>query len=271
MPEKIRQAEQFFAENNIQPKIFFILGSGIDITPITHKCQDVREYSFSDIPGFPKPTVSGHDGKIVLGNFTERLPMAIFFGRKHIYEGNVEDTIFVPRIMSKLGAEIGIFTSSMGAIDTFISPGDLVLLTDIINYGGIWTARYSQICKTGSRNFKLFDRELSEKFIEYGRKLGICFKSGVAGFCTGPTYETPAEVKMLRTLGVSVVSMSMAPEVTMANANKIRCVGIALVTNRAGEHSDHSEVLKSARLTSTKITKVIEHFLVELSERRNQI
>ena len=263
-----KESADFLVEKLGRPKIFFILGSGIDLTSITNKCEDVREISFGEIPNFPSLTVEGHKGKIVAGKFLGKIPIYLFFGRKHTYEGNVEDTMFISDVMVEIGAEIGIFTSSMGAISDNIQPGDLVLLKDIISLGGIWTAKYSQSVSRRFQNpnhrFSLFDYELSQKFYDAGEKAGICIRRGIAAFLTGPTYETLAEVNMLKIIGADVVSMSMAPEVSAASSSGIRCIGVALVTNKSGMHPRHKDVLNTAKSASRKLVKIIENFIKSL-------
>ena len=267
MGSNIKAAFEFFSERGIAPEVFFVLGSGIDLSAIMSRLDGIFREEYAQIPGFPTLTVAGHSGVFTFGKFDRSLPVAIFTGRKHIYEGSVEDAVFVSRLMAELGAEIGLFTSSMGAISYDIDPGDLVLLRDVLHFGGAWTAKYSPIAPTGSgRPFIPFDRELRDKITAASKKAGVCIKSGVAAFMTGPTYETPAEVEMLRRAGADVVSMSMAPEVTVASALGIKCAGIAVVTNRAGAHSNHREVIANAQKASAQLAKLIESFLESIAK-----
>ena len=265
----IARAVKFLKEHGVVPEVFFVLGSGIDLSEINSRLEDRFNAPYSDLPGFPQLTVKGHRGLFIFGRFDGKVPTAIFVGRKHIYEGSVEDALFPSRLMEQLGAEMGVFTSSMGAISPEIEPGDLVLLKDVLPFGGVWTARYSALLPGISvRPFLIFDPHLRKLIKSAAEEASVCLKSGAAAFMTGPTYETPAEVEMLRRVGASVVSMSMAPETGFAAAAGIKCAGVAVVTNRAGTHADHDEVLASARTASQKLARMMERFLERLADNR---
>ncbi|MCD6595056.1 purine-nucleoside phosphorylase [bacterium] len=257
----VKETADFLANKFGRPKIFFVLGSGVDLRSMTADCRNVKNISFGEIPNFPTPTVKGHNGKIVYGKFDGKIPLYLIFGRKHIYEGSVEEALFISKVMAEIGAQIGVFTSSMGAVSDNIEPGDLVLLKDIISLGGIWTAKYSQLCTVESKKFHPFDDKIGKMIISAGEKSGIYIKTGIAAFLTGPTYETLATVNMLGIAGADIVSMSMAPDVTAANSAGIRCVGVALVTNKSGAHSNHAEVLDSAKIASKKLATALDGFM----------
>ena len=264
MDTRIESSVEFLRNRGIVPEIFIVLGSGIDLSAITRNFSDVVELPFSEIPGFPKPTVIGHSGKLMFGRYNDKLPVALLFGRKHIYEGFIDDTLFIPAVMAELGANIAFFTSSTGGIDPKISPGDLILLKDILNLQGIWTAKYLKMLANRDKRKSPFDKKLTSLLSSCAIEAGIDMIQGVLASVTGPNYETPAEVQMLRKIGATVVSMSMAPEVTVSNSLKIRTVGIALVTNSAGAHSEHNEVLEAAKNASAKLVRVVESFLTKL-------
>ncbi len=256
-------AADFLRGKGVEPGAFFVLGSGIDLSPMLEDADVIFSAPYADIPGFPQPTVVGHSGTFTAANLG-RIQVAIFAGRKHIYEGDLADAIFPSELMALLGAKVGVFTSSMGSLTEEIVPGDLVLLRDILNFGGVWAARLAQLVGGVRRPFLPFDRNLRQKIKNAAQPLGICLKESVAAFMTGPTYETPAEVEMLRRAGAGVVSMSMAPEVTLAEARGIGSVGIAVVTNFSGAHSDHSEVIATAREASRKLAVVLGEFARKL-------
>ncbi len=242
-----------------------MLGSGLDLSPLADALGAVRSYSYGEIPGFPAPTVPGHSGRMVYGVFSG-FGVALFLGRKHIYEGSVDDAVFVPALMGRLCAKVGFFTSSVGAVCEELSPGELVAITDIVNLQGRYAARYA--FPPRGRVYRAFDGELTRLLLESGAEIGVCLRRGVLAAVTGPSYETPAEVRMLRTIGASVVSMSMAPELSAAYGAGIRCVGVSVVTNRAGARSEHAEVLAAAKEASQRLLRVARRFLEKYSALR---
>jgi len=260
MKARIKKTADYLKSRGILPKIFFVLGSGIDLSPLLPDFSEISEIPADEIPGFPEPSVAGHSGKIVFGKYIGKLPVAMLFGRKHVYEGSPADAIFVPQVFAKLGAEIAIFTSSTGGIDPLITPGELVLLIDMINLHGTYAASYAGMLER-DRRFIPYDSAIISRISDAGAKAGVCLRKGVIASVTGPTYETAAEVGWLRALGASVVSMSMVPEVTASVAVGLRCGGIALVTNRSGTPGKHEEVLAAAHKASQDLVKVAEQFL----------
>lgn len=259
--ERIFESAEYIRANAVTPYLFFVLGSGIDLSPISSDTTNVSEILWSEIPHFPEPTIAGHTGKIIVGMYSDRLPLALVFGRKHIYEGSWEDATFIPAVFSTLGAKIGVFTSSVGAVDRSIPPGSLVLLNDVLNMQGKYSIQYAT---TDERSYlyEPFDKELMATFQDAAVAVGkYIYYGGVYASMTGPNYETPAEVSMLRKIGASVVGMSMAPELWQAYRSKIRCLGISLVTNTAGTLSNHSDVISAAAMASQSLTKIATVFL----------
>ncbi len=266
--ETISNALSFLNGKIITPQMFFVLGSGIDISEILQDCAQVCEFKANDIPDYPKPSVVGHSGKIAFGVYQNILPIAIVFGRKHLYEGDDYEPCFISHLMGKLGARMGIFTSSTGGIDMQIVPGDLIILTDIINAQGAHLRGYNSIFAHDSnaeieRNViaETYNNEITKQLIIAAENANIYVRKGVFAAVTGPNYETHAEVFWLRKIGASVVSMSMAPEIAIARAYDIKCGGMSLVANVCGAQTNHEEVLHAAQVASRKLVLVIREFL----------
>jgi len=260
--QNAKEAAEFLKKLKILPEIFFILGSGIDISPLADDMSDAVEISTVEIRGFPPPTVAGHRGRLVFGKYgASKTAVAILFGRKHIYEGDFSAPMFVSEMFAHLDAKIGIFTSAVGGIDKSLRPGDIVLLSDILNFQGKYSLYYRH-SSIQHKLYKPFHDKLSGAILNSALKSNIyIFTNGTYAAVTGPSYETPAEVEMLRRIGATVVGMSTAPEVYAANRNGIKCAGLSIVTNRAGTSSNHSEVLTAAERASNNLLKIIETFL----------
>ena len=236
-----------FIKNRIQfsPKIALILGSGLgDFADTFNQSLKIPT---NQIPGYPVSTVEGHKGFLVFG-YHKDIPVMAVQGRTHYYEGYpISKISFVVEIMSALGIEFLLVTNAAGSANARISPGDLMLITDHLNF------LFDSPLK-GNHHFTDMSNPYSSDLIEKIEKLalnkGITLKKGILWTSSGPTYETAAEVKMISKFGADAVSMSTVPEVIMANRLKIKTVGISCITNFAtGISSDklsHDEVTETA-------------------------
>lgn len=264
--EAARQLEKRLA---IRPRALVILGSGLGA--LADAVEDAVVVPFTDVPGFPPPTVEGHAGRWVSGTL-EDCPVLVQQGRFHVYEGHSMDVVAAPvRLAAALGIEVMLVTNAAGGIHETLAPGSLVLLDDHLNL----QARSPLMgpVHRGEGRFpdmtEAYDRGLRAAALDAAHRMDIRLDRGVYAAVTGPSYETPAEIRMLRALGADVVGMSTVPEVIVARALGIRCLGFSLVTNyaagRTSEALDHDEVMEVAREAGGRLGAVVRAVLAELA------
>lgn len=251
-------------------EIGIILGSGLGA--LADQVQNAVSIPTNTLPDYPQSTVVGHAGKIVIGELATKR-VVVFSGRIHYYEGYTPQQIVLPvRIMKELGAIGMIVTNASGGVRDDFAPGTLMRITDHINLMGMNPLRGIHNSDLGPR----FPDMSSAYSIDWGniadeiaQKNSIMLKKGILGAMSGPTYETPTEVRMWRILGVSAVCMSTVPEVIMASALQMKVLGISCITNRAaglsGQPLNHSEVTEIANQVREKFTKLIVSILSELN------
>jgi purine-nucleoside phosphorylase len=248
--------------------VAIILGSGLGAFAQTF--EDSHAVSTSELPGYPVSTVAGHAGKIVTGRVGQTRVLA-FQGRIHMYEGYKPSEVVIPvRLAHRLGAKILIVTNASGAMTKRFNPGDLLLIDDHINLqfrnplvgpliegDGRWAdCGYA------------YDRDLCLLAERVALEQEISLKRGVLAGMLGPTYETPAETRMLARLGADAGCMSTVPEVICAAALQMKVLGISCVTNWAAGISDalldHEDVQRVAAETSVKFAKLLKGILLEI-------
>lgn len=252
---------------NVKPSIGLILGSGLGSLADNIKNPTIIKYE--NIPHFPKSTVEGHKGQLVIGELGGKIVVAMQ-GRFHYYEGyHLNDVTFPVRVMIGLGIESLIVTNAAGGANVEFTPGDLMIIKDHINFTGQNPLIGENLSELGPRFVdmsKAYNREHMQVARDAGKKLNIELKEGVYMWFTGPTYETPAEVKLARILGADAVGMSTVPEVTIANHQGIKVLGISCITNMASGILDqplhHEEVVE----TSMRVKENFERLLVEIIE-----
>ncbi len=234
----------------MQPRILLVLGSGLG--GLADAFEDASAVDFADIPGFARAAVVGHRGRIVVGTL-EGVPCIAMQGRYHLYEGHEADAATLPvRAISALGVDTLIVTNAAGGVNRSFRAGSLMLIEDHINMLGrnplVGPAR------DGETRFpdmtRAYDPELRALTLEVAAEQGIALNTGVYCALLGPTYETPAEVRMLGILGADAVGMSTVPEVIVARARGMRVLGISLITNEAAGHTgealSHDEVMAAS-------------------------
>ena len=239
-----------------------ILGSGLG--SFAEKVQAAHVVPYAEIPEFPVSGVTGHAGNLVIGHFGEKT-VIVMQGRSHYYEGHSLDAVTFPvRVMKALGADTLILTNAAGGINERYSPGDLVLLADHISLLPEHPLRGPNDDTLGPRFVDMthtYDRELRTLAEGVADKLGFALHSGVYAALPGPSYETPAEVRMLRTLGADLCGMSTVPEVIVARHQGMRCLGISCVTNLAAGITDeplsHQEVTETAARVRDRFVKLV--------------
>lgn len=252
--------------------IAVILGSGLG--GYEEVLIDPHTISYEKIPGFPTSTVPGHAGKFVVGTVKSRRVL-VMSGRFHHYEGHGLDAVTMPiRVMALLGVKTLIITNAAGGVNTAFSAGDLMLITDFINLAGKNPLRGKNLDAFGRRFPDMtdaFDTELREIAMQRAQRHSIRLQQGVYCWMNGPSYETPAEIRMVRALGGDAVGMSTVPEVIVARHCGMRVVGISAITNMAAGVLDqpinHEEVLTMGELIRedfrTLLDSIIDHLTDE--------
>jgi purine-nucleoside phosphorylase len=265
--EKIEQAANFIKQRtkNLKPLIGIILGSGLG--NLAEEVEQKIIIQYEEVPNMPKSTVSGHKGNFVFG-YLEKKPVLVMQGRIHFYEGyTMQEVTFPIRIMQKINLKYLILTSAVGGIKGRLplKPTDIVLIKDHINFIGDNPLRGEHFEEFGERfpdMSEVYDKNLREIAKDVAKELNIKVYEGVYLAGRGPSYETPAEIKMFKKLGADVVGMSVVPEAIVANQAKIKVLAITYISNLAAGISkkalSHKEVLETANLAGKKINKLIK-------------
>ncbi|HMS01805.1 MAG TPA: purine-nucleoside phosphorylase [Gemmatimonadaceae bacterium] len=251
------------------PACGIVLGSGLG--GLASAVEDARPIPFADIPGFPAATVAGHAGQLILGTL-EGVPVAMLAGRLHLYEGHDAGLAGYPvRVLRALGAPIYLASNAAGGINRNLHPGDLMLLADHINL--MFRNPLHGPVQPGDERFpdmsSPYDAELRAQLHAVARAQGLALKDGVYMGLLGPTYETPAEVRMLEKLGADAVGMSTVPEVIVARALGMRAAAISLITNPAAGLSatplNHAEVLEVGQQAASRFQRLVRGFVATLA------
>ena len=249
--------------NQCKPKVGIVLGSGLGA--FVDQIEEKTIISYDDIPHFHKTTVEGHAGKLIIGKIANT-EVAILQGRFHSYEGlDMDDVVFPTRLLSILGVENLILTNAAGGINTSYKSGDLVIIEDHINMTGKNPLVGVNIDEMGPRfpdMTKAYHPELREIIQASAKELGHSMQAGIYAGVLGPTYETPAEVRMLRTLGADVVGMSTVPECIAGNHIGMKVCGISCVTNMASGIENvelkHEDIKDEALRVMEKFTNILK-------------
>jgi purine-nucleoside phosphorylase len=245
------------------PKLAVVLGSGLGHLADLVAMPTVIPYA--NIPEFPTPSVEGHEGKLVAGKLGGT-PVLMLKGRVHYYEGHDLSVVTFPvRVLSRLGISTLILTAATGGIAENLRKGDLICLSDHINGLGINPLRGPNDDRFGTRfpdMTQVYSPALRTLAQEEAADLSIPLGSGVYMALPGPSYETPAEIRMLRTLGADVVGMSTVPEAIVARHSGMDVLAFAMVTNAAagvtGEAIEHKEVIEVAEEAGRRLGRIIE-------------
>jgi purine-nucleoside phosphorylase len=252
-----------FLEERIDetPEIAMILGSGLGA--LADELDEPTALPYSEIPHFPVSAVEGHAGELVFGEL-EGTPVVVMSGRVHYYEGwDLDEVTFPVRTFGLMGIEQMIVTNSAGGANPDFTPGDLMLITDQINLTGVNPLRGENDERFGPRFPDMSDayaERLRAKAEQAADELGIDLQHGYYAGLSGPTYETPAEIEMIQTLGGDAVGMSTVPEVIVANHMGMDCLGISCITNLAAglqESLDHEEVKETAGKARQKFASLV--------------
>lgn len=254
--------------NNYVPEIGIILGSGLGELA-DEFCEIAIPYS--DIPGFEASTVAGHKGRLVFAEINGKKTV-MMQGRFHFYEGHtIQKVVFPIKVMKKLGVKTVIITNAAGGVNPDFKPADLMIITDHINHMGVNPLIGANDNSMGER-FPDMSEVYSSKYVklteDIGKKLGINLQKGVYMAFTGPSYETPAEVKMARVIGADAVGMSTVPEAIVASWAGIKVIGISCICNSAAGVStvglSHEDVIKAANTAKEKFKKLVKEIIKEI-------
>ncbi|UCG89062.1 MAG: purine-nucleoside phosphorylase [Gemmatimonadota bacterium] len=245
----------------LTPRVALVLGSGLG--SLAASVVAPLRIPYRDVPGLTAPTTPGHEGEFVVGQL-ERVPVILQNGRFHLYEGHDPAMVVLPlRLCAELGASILVVTNAAGGLNPRFTPPSLMLIADHINY--MWCNPLSGPVVQGEHRWpdmnRAFDLELRQLARRVARDRGVELNEGVYAAVLGPSYETPAEVRMLQRIGADAVGMSTVPEVITARARGMRVLGIAAITNAAAGLENggltHKEVLEGAN----RVARQLEHLI----------
>jgi purine-nucleoside phosphorylase len=263
MIRAIDQAVSFIrSRTQLQPASAVILGSGLGDLVDSMNVETAIPYG--EIPGAKASAVAGHQGRLVFG-YAGKTPVVAMQGRIHFYEGHeMPEVMFMARVVGRLGVKAFVVTNAAGGVNTSFKAGDLMLISDHINFMGSNPLRGPNIDELGVRFPDMSDaypEKLRNLAKEVAAKLGVRLQEGVYLALSGPTYETPAEIRAFRTLGADAVGMSTVPEVIAASQMQIPVLGISCITNMAAgilkQKLTHKEVMETTARVQKEFTGVV--------------
>lgn len=264
--------EHVRGRTDVRPEALIVLGSGLG--SVERRILEATVIPFSELPGLPSPSVSGHAGRFIMG-YLEGVPVLVQSGRYHAYEGHPMALLALPvRVAAALGASTLVATNAAGAIRADLEPGALVLVDDHLNL--MPGSPLVGPVRSGEERFPdmsdPYDRELGAAAEDEARRSGYDLRRGVYAAVLGPSYETAAEVRMLAGLGADIVGMSTVPEVLTARARGMRCVALSMVTNEAGGRAgggvSHHEVLAVGHAAADRLADVVSGVVARIATER---
>jgi len=271
-PERLTLLEAAVRSRSpLVPRLGIVLGSGLG--GLADSLAEPVAVPFADLPGWPAATAPGHAGRLLLGHL-DGIPVVMLQGRLHLYEGHDPGLVVQPvLLMGRLGARAVVLTNASGGVNPTFRAGTLMVIADHLNLTGRTPLLGPNADELGPRFADLtevYSIELRERLHAAGRAEGVELAEGVYAGLLGPTYETPAEVRMLRTLGADAVGMSTVLEAIAARWAGISVCGVSLVTNPGagytGEPLTHEEVLAAGAEAGPRLAQVIRRFVRDLSD-----
>lgn len=257
---KIKESVDFIqGKTDVKPEVGIILGSGLG--SLADEIEGNR-IPYKDIPHFPISKVPGHKGNLVIGAL-EGKKIVVMQGRSHFYEGHsLEEVTYPVRVIKELGAGILVITNAAGGINKDFIPGDLMVITDHINFMGVNPLRRRK--EFVDMTFA-YDKELIELTEKIASNQEIGLKKGVYIAVSGPSYETPSEIEAFEKLGADAVGMSTVPEVIVAQSRGMRVLGISCITNMAAgilkKSLSHEEVIETTKKVEEKFKKLVREII----------
>jgi purine-nucleoside phosphorylase len=270
LPRLDEAAATVLSRSPLRPAIGVVLGSGLGA--FADSLEEAVALPFQEVPHFPAPTVAGHDGALVLGR-SRGTPVAVMRGRVHHYEGySLDDVVFPVRVLGRLGVRTLVLTNAAGAVNPAFAPGDLMVVEDHVNLLGNPLVGPNEEA-LGPRFPDLngaYDEGLRAAATAACRAAGVRCHLGVYLALSGPSYETPAEIRMARALGADAVGMSTVPEVIAARHMGMRVAGLSCLTNMAagvaGGRPDHREVLETGERVRGALLEVLARVVAAAAE-----
>jgi purine-nucleoside phosphorylase len=269
-------ADDIRSKSQYRPRVGLILGSGLN--PLARAVEKPDQIPFGDIPHFPRPTVEGHSGQLVLGRL-EGIPVLIMQGRAHFYEGYpMQQVVFPVRVMQLLGIETLLVTNAAGGLNPGFQVGDLMLIRDHLNLVGmagnnpLFGPNDPALGPRFPDMSQAYDPQLRGMAKEVAAANDIPLHEGVYAGLAGPSFETPAELRFLRLAGADAVGMSTVHEVTVARHAGIRVLGVSGISNVAltepvaGREATHEEVLAAGEQIVPRLTALARGVLAQLRE-----
>ncbi len=251
------------AKPGFRPKVGIILGSGLG--PMGDDVTDMAQIDYADLPGFPKPSVEGHVGRMLLGK-VGTTPVAVLQGRSHYYEDGCADAMKVPvRTLHAIGCEALVVTNAAGSLDPAIQPGAIMAIGDHINlvqasplYDEVGNSRFVDMVGA-------YDAGLRAAAQKAAKAVGVKLLDGVYVWFSGPQFETPAEVKFARIIGGTAAGMSTVPEVILARQVGLKVAAFSIITNLGAGMSDaplsHEHTMKIAQSAAGDLRRLLNHLL----------
>jgi purine-nucleoside phosphorylase len=273
---RLDEAVRFIAGRTaLRPRTALVLGSGLGAFADT--LQDAVRIPYKDIPHFPVSTAVGHSGTLVIGR-SEGVVVAVMAGRVHFYEGyKMQEVVFPARVLGRFGIDTLVLTNAAGAINKAWKPGDLMIIEDHINLMGTNPMIGPNVDELGLRFFDLtvaYDAGLRKMAAAACVKARLRARRGVYVALTGPSYETPAEIRMLRKMGADAVGMSTVPEVIAARQMGMRVLGISCMSNMAAcilkKPLHYQEVLDVGERIKDRLMKVLRGVIVSVDKNRKR-
>jgi purine-nucleoside phosphorylase len=264
-------ADYIFSQTSLRPRIALVLGSGLGA--FADEFDSAKKIPYAQIPHFPRSTAIGHAGNLVIGR-VDGMEVAGMQGRVHLYEGySAKEVAFPIRVFARMGVKAVILTNAAGGIKRDFSQGRLVVISDHINLQGVNPLSGPNDERFGLRFHDMtaaYDRRFREMAVGEGNRMGIGMYEGVYAGLLGPSYETPAEIRFLRTAGADLVGMSTVMEVIAARHSGIRVLGISCVTNAAAGNLDqplnHLEVLETAERVKGQFIGLLKAVIPRIAE-----
>lgn len=272
LSQRIEEATNFIkAKHNKAPAVGVVLGSGLG--DFVNKIKNPTIIPYGEIPNFKKVTVKGHDGNLIIGTVGDQT-VAALQGRFHYYEGNsLDEVVFPIRVLAKLGIKSLVLSNAAGGINLSFNAGDLMLIEDHINLTGINPLVGPNDESIGPRFPDMtfaYNPELNQLVKETAKELNINIQKGVYVGVSGPTYETPAEIRFFRTIGGDACGMSTVPETIVANHIGLRVVGVSCITNMAAgiknEKLSHDDIKGEANKVMENFSNLIEKTIIKIKD-----
>jgi purine-nucleoside phosphorylase len=264
-------SQAILGKTALRPQVGLVLGSGLGA--FAKSLEGAVAIPYAQIPHFPRSTAIGHEGELAIGS-VQGVPVAVMNGRVHYYEGyTLQQVVFPVRVLGKLGVKILILTNAAGAVNVNFRPGELMLISDHVNFMGGNPCMGPNEDSLGLRFFDMtepYDPKLREIAEKACWKAGVQARHGVYVAFTGPSYETSAEIRASRAIGADAVGMSTVPETIAARHMGIRVLGISCITNMAAgvlkKPLDHREVLEVGEKVKAGLIDVLTRVILEAAK-----